>query len=124
MSTFAPSKGQNNEFKMIKVMKKELKKINVMTLRNGYALKVDGESYMYYNQQSLLEGMLVRMGMDRHDEMSKDDLHAMVEAIKDGSAIKQLQEQIAAMQTTNEDLRRQIRTLKRHAKRNNKNNND
>lgn len=124
MSTFAPSKGQNNEFKMIKVMKKELKKINVMTLRNGYALKVEGESYMYYNQQSLLEGMLVRMGMDRHDEMSKDDLHAMVEAIKDGSAIKQLQEQIAAMQTTNEDLRRQIRTLKRHAKRNNKNNND
>ena len=124
MSTFAPSKGQNNEFKMIKVMKKELKKINVMTLRNGYALKVDGESYMYYNQQSLLEGMLVRMGMDRHDEMSKDDLHAMVEAIKDGSAIKQLQEQIAAMQTTNEDLRRQIRTLKRHAQRNNKNNND
>ena len=109
---------------MIKVMKKELKKINVITLRNGYALKVDGESYMYYNQQSLLEGMLVRMGMDRHDEMSKDDLHAMVEAIKDGSAIKQLQEQIAAMQTTNEDLRRQIRTLKRHAKRNNKNNND
>lgn len=124
MSTFAPSKGQNNEFKMIKVMKKELKKINVMTLRNGYALKVDGESYMYYNQQSLLEGMLVRIGMDRHDEMSKNDLHAMVEAIKDGSAIKQLQEQIAAMQTTNEDLRRQIRTLKRHAKRNNMNNND
>jgi hypothetical protein len=124
MSTFAPSKGQNNEFKKIKVMKKELKKINVMTLRNGYALKVDGESYMYYNQQALLEGMLVRIGMDRHDEMSKDDLHAMVEAIKDGSAIKQLQEQIAAMQTTNEDLRRQIRTLKRHAKRNNMNNND
>jgi hypothetical protein len=124
MSTFAPSKGQNNEFKMIKVMKKELKKINVMTLRNGYALKVDGESYMYYNQQALLEGMLVRIGMDRQDEMTKDDLHAMVEAIKDGSAIKQLQEQIAAMQTTNEDLRRQIRTLKRHAKRNNKNNND
>ncbi len=109
---------------MIKVMKKELKKINVMTLRNGYALKVDGESYMYYNQQALLEGMLVRIGMDRQDEMTKDDLHAMVEAIKDGSAIKQLQEQIAAMQTTNEDLRRQIRTLKRHAKRYNKNNND
>lgn len=124
MSTFAPSKGQNNEFKMIKVMKKELKKINVMTLRNGYALKVDGESYMYYNQQALLEGMLVRIGMDRQDEMTKNDLHAMVEAIKDGSAIKQLQEQIAAMQTTNEDLRRQIRTLKRHAKRNNQNNND
>ena len=79
---------------MIKVMKKELKKINVMTLRNGYALKVDGESYMYYNQQALLEGMLVRIGMDRQDEMTKDDLHAMVEAIKDGSAIKQLQEQI------------------------------
>ena len=67
MSTFAPSKGQNNEFKMIKVMKKELKKINVMTLRNGYALKVDGESYMYYNQQALLEGMLVRIGMNRQD---------------------------------------------------------
>lgn len=79
MSTFAPSKGQNNEFKMIKVMKKELKKINVMTLRNGYALKVDGESYMYYNQQALLEGMIVRIGMDRQDEMTKDDLHAMVD---------------------------------------------
>ena len=103
-------------------MKKELKKINVITLRNGYALKVDGESYMYYNQQALVEGTLVRIGMGRLDEMTKNDLHAMVEAIKDGSIIKQLQEQISAMQTINEGLRRQIRTLKRHAKRNNNNN--
>ena len=39
-------------------MKKELKKINVMTLRNGYALKVDGESYMYYNQQAQMKVLL------------------------------------------------------------------
>ena len=123
MSTFAPSKGQNNEFKMIKVMKKELKKINVMTLRNGYALEVNGEKFMYFDAATLLEGMLIRVGMERLDELTKYEIHTMVEAIKDGSAIKNLETQLSLLRDMSTEYQRQIRTLKRHAKRN-KNNND
>ncbi len=105
-------------------MKKEITKIEVRTLTNGYGLWVDGKKFMYFDEQGLLEGMLIRVGMERLDELTKYELHTMVEAIKDGSAIKTLQTQLSLLRDMNTEYQRQIRTLKRHAKRNNQNNND
>ena len=105
-------------------MEKNLMTIKVETLRNGYALEVNGEKFMYFDASTLLEGMLIRVGMERLDELTKYELHTMVEAIKDGSAIKTLQTQLSLLRDMNTEYQRQIRTLKRHAKRNNQNNND
>jgi hypothetical protein len=123
MSTFAPSKGQNNELKIKRIMKTKLVTIKVETLRNGYALEVNGEKFMYFDAATLLEGMLIRVGMERLDELTRYEIHTMVEAVKDGSAIKALETQLSLLRDMNTEYQRQIRTLKRHAKRN-KNNND
>ena len=104
-------------------MEKNLMTIKVETLRNGYALEVNGEKFMYFDASTLLEGMLIRVGMERLDELTKYELHTMVEAIKDGSAIKNLETQLSLLRDMTTEYQRQIRTLKRHAKRN-KNNND
>ena len=105
-------------------MEKNLMTIKVETLRNGYALEVNGGKFMYFDAATLLEGMLIRVGMERLDELTKYEIHTMVEAIKDGSAIKTLQTQLSLLRDMNTEYQRQIRTLKRHAKRNNQNNND
>jgi hypothetical protein len=99
-------------------MKKNLMKIKVETLRNGYALEVNGEKFIYFDASTLLEGMLIRVGMERLDDLTKYELHTMVEAIKDGSAIKTLETQLSLLRDMNTECQRQIRTLKRHAKRN------
>ena len=99
-------------------MEKNLMTIKVETLRNGYALEVNGEKFMYFDASTLLEGMLIRVGMERLDDLTKYELHTMVEAIKDGSAIKTLETQLSLLRDMNTECQRQIRTLKRHAKRN------
>ena len=104
-------------------MEKNLMTIKVETLRNGYALEVNGEKFMYFDAATLLEGMLIRVGMERLDELTRYEIHTMVEAIKDGSAIKNLETQLSLLRDMSTEYQRQIRTLKRHAKRN-KNNND
>lgn len=105
-------------------MEKNLMTIKVETLRNGYALEVNGEKFMYFDASTLLEGMLIRVGMERLDELTRYEIHTMVEAVKDGSAIKALETQLSLLRDMNTEYQRQIRTLKRHAKRNNQNNND
>jgi len=43
--------------------KKNLAKINLCTLPNGYALTVDGQEYMYFNEIDLLAGFMGHVGM-------------------------------------------------------------
>ena len=47
--------------------KKNLPKINLSTLPNGYALTVDGKEYMYFNEIDLLAGFMGHVGMREVD---------------------------------------------------------
>jgi chromosome segregation ATPase len=47
--------------------KKNLVKINLCTLPNGYALTVDGQEYMYFNEIDLLAGFMGHVGMREVD---------------------------------------------------------
>jgi outer membrane murein-binding lipoprotein Lpp len=47
--------------------KKDLAKINLSTLPNGYALTVDGKEYMYFNEIDLLAGFMGHVGMREVD---------------------------------------------------------
>lgn len=47
--------------------KKNLSKINLSTLPNGYALTVDGKEYMYFNEIDLLAGFMGHVGMREVD---------------------------------------------------------
>ena len=78
------------------------KKISVLlrTMVNGYALDIDGEGYMYFNAQSMLEGFLVHVGLERLEAMTKEEIKEMLNSIKDGSALKKMQAEVTKLKET------------------------
>ena len=84
----------------------------VRTMVNGYSVELEREGYMYYDVQSLLEGLFVHVGMNRLEAMTKDEIKTMVEAVKDGSAIKKLQAEVTELKTVINDQKKEIREQK------------
>ena len=86
--------------------------ILLRTMTNGYMLDVNNEGYMYYSAQSLLEGFLVHVGLERLEAMTKEEIKEMLESLKDGSAVKKLQAEVTELKDLVDDQRKQIRELK------------
>ena len=53
----------------------KVKKLAILlrTMVNGYMLEVNNEGYMYFNAQSLLEGFMVHVGLERLESMTKEE---------------------------------------------------
>ena len=90
--------------------------ILLRTMTNGYMLEVNDEGYMYYSAQSLLEGFLVHVGLERLEAMTKEEIKEMLESLKDGSAVKKLQAEVTELKALVDDQKKQIRELKRKIK--------
>ena len=90
--------------------------ILLRTMTNGYMLDVNNEGYMYYSAQSLLEGFLVHVGLERLEAMTKEEIKAMLDSLKDGSAVKKLQAEVTELKALVDDQKKQIRELKRKIK--------
>ena len=90
--------------------------ILLRTMTNGYMLDVNNEGYMYFNAQSLLEGFMVHVGLERLEAMTKEDIKEMLDSLKDGSAVKKLQAEVTELKALVDDQRKQIRELKRRIK--------
>ena len=90
--------------------------ILLRTMTNGYMLEVNDEGYMYFNAQSLLEGFLVHVGLERLEEMTREEIKEMLDALKDGSAVKKLQAEVTELKALVDDQKKQIRELKRRIK--------
>ena len=86
--------------------------ILLRTMTNGYMLEVNNEGYMYFNAQSLLEGFMVHVGLERLEAMTKEDIKEMLDSLKDGSAVKKLQAEVTELKSLADDQRKQIRELK------------
>ena len=97
---------------------KEQKKLAILlrTMTNGYMLDVNNEGYMYYSAQSLLEGFLVHVGLERLEAMTKEEIREMLDLLKDGSAEKKLQAEVTELKALVDEQRKQIRELKRRIK--------
>ena len=87
--------------------------ILLRTMVNGYALEVNNEGYMYFNAQSLLEGFMVHVGLERLEAMTKEEIKEMLDSLKDGSAVKKLQAEVTELKALVDEQKRQIRELKR-----------
>ena len=72
--------------------------INLTTKVNGYALDVDGEGYMYRNVPDLLKGFFLHVGLGRPNDMTREDMDKMIAALRDGTAVVQIQREAAALQ--------------------------
>ena len=85
----------------------------VRTMVNGYSVELEREGYMYYDVQSLLEGLFVHIGMNRIGAMTKEEIKTMVEAVKDGSAIRKLQAEVNVLKETIDEQKKLIREQKK-----------
>ena len=86
--------------------------ILLRTMTNGYMLDVNNEGYMYYSAQSLLEGFLVHVGLERLEAMTREEIKEMLESLKDGSAVKKLQAEVTELKSLVDEQKKQIRELK------------
>lgn len=104
--------------------KKDLKKIKVSTLPNGYSLDVNDKRYMYYTLQELLEGFFVHVGLESIGFMDRESIHDLVIACAtyphEGDAIKavaKMEPEIEALKNSHQRDIEAIRDLKnRNAK--------
>ena len=94
-------------------MKKERIDIQVKTLPNGYTVDLEKENFMYYSPMALLEGLFVHVGMNREGALTKEDLKALIEAVKDGGVVMKLQEEVNQLKDTIAELRKQVREQKK-----------
>ena len=101
--------------KKVEMEQKEPQRLAILlrTMTNGYMLQVNDEGYMYFNAQSLLEGFMVHVGLERLEAMTKEEIRAMLDSLKDGSGEKKLQAEVTELKALVDDQKRQIRELKR-----------
>lgn len=99
--------------------KKQLTKVSVQTLPNGYSLDVDDKGYMYFTLQELLEGIFVHVGLHKLDWLDRDTITNLMTACatwpKEGDAIQQaarLTAQIESLQQARTKDASTIATLK------------
>ena len=71
---------------------------------------------MYFDEQSLLEGFCIHVGMERLEAMTKEEIKAMVNAVKDGSIVKKLQAEVTDLKALISDQKKVIREQKREIK--------
>ena len=98
--------------------KQEVKRLAILlrTMRNGYMLEVNDEGYMYFDAQTLLEGFMVHVGLERLEAMTKEEVKDMLNSLKDGSAVKKLQAEVTELKALVDDQKKQIRNLKKTIK--------
>jgi len=96
----------------------KVKKLAILlrTMVNGYMLEVNNEGYMYFNAQSLLEGFMVHIGLERLESITKEEIKDMLNSLKDGSAVKKLQAEVTELKALVDDQKKQIRELKKTIK--------
>lgn len=64
---------------------RKIKKIDVTTHANGYSLEFDGQTgngYLYHSVEEFIEGFMVRIGMDMTGTMTMDDIHGLVNIMR------------------------------------------
>ena len=100
--------------------KKQLTKVSVQTLPNGYSLDVDGKGYMYFTLQELLDGIFVHVGLHKLDWLDRDTITGLMTACatwpKEGDAIQEaarMTAQIESLQQTRTKDANTIEALKK-----------
>ena len=98
-------------------MAKEFIQINVKTLPNGYALTVGECSYMYYNENDLLDGFMYHVGLGENGYTDREAIEEFLTASiayrsDNGSTAKKM----LKTEKVNESLRSMCDTLRKRIK--------
>lgn len=91
---------------------KELTKIKVETLKNGYSLTVGDGKYMYLSPKKLIEGLFIHVGLELTDYMSEVQIQDLMTACASWPEAKEAIQAAGVMNAENDRLRRQVANLK------------
>ena len=67
----------------------------------------------YYSPMALLEGLFVHVGMNREGAMTKEEIKALIESVKNGGIVTKLQAEVNVLKDTIVELRKQVREQKK-----------
>ena len=89
----------------------KLQELHVGMLPNGYDVKIGKKSMLYFNEQELLEGLFVHIGLKIDDYMNKQTIHDLMTACSTYPNGAKALEEIARLEGVIKELREKINTL-------------
>ena len=82
---------------------KQLKKIEVLTLPNGYSLTFEGmkqpHGYMYFTPEKLLEGFMAHIGLGMTDQLNMENIQDFLVAVMNWNEEKKNVKEIERLNT-------------------------
>jgi hypothetical protein len=97
-------------------MAKNIMKIKVQTLPNGYSLDVNGTSYMYFTEIGLLEGMLYHIGLMEMKYADQETIRDMLVAAIESHANFELAERVKKLEEAARDAEKAAEKEKKKEK--------
>ena len=93
--------------------KKELPRIEVHTLPNGYSLSIEGHrhEYMYFSPEKLLEGVMVHVGLKMTEELSTDTIKSFIDSAIEFHNQKASHKELQKAQREMDKVNRKYRAL-------------
>ena len=79
-------------------------RVALQSMRNCYLLDVEDEGYMFYGIDDLIKGFFLHVGLGRPNAMTSGQMDYLIDAIKEGTAVAQIQQEAAK-------YRRQVKNL-------------
>lgn len=100
-------------------MAKELRRIGIETLPNGYALTVGEHNYMYHNEKDLLEGFMYHVGLNEKGYIDRETIEEFLTASivyrsDNGSTVKKMlktEKENESLRSMCDAMRKRIKTL-------------
>ena len=89
----------------------KIQELHVSMLPNGYDVKIGKKSILYFNEQELLEGLFVHIGLKIDDYMNKQTIHDLMTACATYPDGAKALEEIARLEGIVKELREKINTL-------------
>ena len=89
----------------------KLQELHVSMLPNGYDVKIGKMSMLYFNEQELLEGLFVHIGLKIDDYMNKQTIHDLMTACATYPDGTKAIEEITRLEGIIKELRAKINTL-------------
>ncbi len=93
------------------------RKIEVNTIPNGYTLSVGNEEYMYFNEESLLRGIMFHIGLGEREVMDTTTADEFISASVLWKDNKKTVKELLKVQKENQALTRSLKSQKDVVKR-------
>ena len=93
--------------------RKKKPRIEVQTVPTGYSLTINGEQYMYFTPEKLMEGVMVHIGLHMTEQLSPDMIKSFIDSALEWNDLKKSTKEINRLKTELEIQKRKYNGLAR-----------